>query len=242
MFNKTIKRLVAALLGLSLLAGCSQEVTERPAPVPASDGTYTTMTTSSLDQFRLPTSGDTVVTLSTTMGDIQLLMFPEAAPKAVENFVTHGQNGYYDGVIFHRVIDDFMIQGGDPEGTGRGGQSIWGTPFEDEFDPAYFPYRGTLAMANAGPATNGSQFFIVQTPSVREQFVESMEDQKVDENIVTAYKQLGGTPHLFGAHTVFGNVVGGMEVVDAIAAAEKDSKDKPLEDIVIKSFTVTVIE
>ena len=108
------------------------------------------------------TEGDTVVTINTSMGDSKIKLFPEKAPKAVENFVTHAKNGYYNNVIFHRVINDFMIQGGDPEGTGYGGESIWGKPFEDEFSNELRHFRGALSMANAGPNTNGSQFFIVQ--------------------------------------------------------------------------------
>ena len=122
-------------------------------------------------QLRQPAAGDTVATIKTNKGDIKVVLFPDAAPKAVENFTTHADNGYYDGVIFHRVIPDFMIQGGDPLGKGIGGESIWGRPFKDEFSRDYHNLRGALCMANAGPNTNGSQFFIVQAPSVDERFI-----------------------------------------------------------------------
>lgn len=122
-------------------------------------------------QLRQPAAGDTVATIKTSMGDIKVVLFPDAAPKAVENFTTHAENGYYDGVIFHRVIPDFMIQGGDPLGKGIGGESIWGKPFKDEFSRDYHNLRGALCMANAGPNTNGSQFFIVQAPAVDERFI-----------------------------------------------------------------------
>ncbi len=102
-------------------------------------------------------------TLHTTMGDIEIAFFPEYAPKTVENFLTHAKNGYYDGLIFHRVINDFMIQGGDPQGTGIGGESIWGEPFQDELSPQLYNFRGAISMANSGVDTNGSQFFIVQS-------------------------------------------------------------------------------
>ena len=105
-------------------------------------------------------------TIKTNHGEIVIQLFPEQAPKTVENFVGLAKKGYYDGVIFHRVINDFMIQGGDPTGTGMGGESIWGAPFEDEFSNELFNIRGALSMANAGPATNGSQFFIVQNQNV----------------------------------------------------------------------------
>ena len=126
-------------------------------------------------QLRKPQAGDITATMKTTMGEIQILLFPDAAPKAVENFTTPAQNGYYDGLIFHRGIPDFMIQGGDPTGTGMGGESIWGKHFEDEFSPDYHNLRGALSMANAGPGTNGSQFFIVQAPAVSDDLLAQME-------------------------------------------------------------------
>ena len=113
-------------------------------------------------QMELPNEGDTVAIMHTSMGDISIRLFPEAAPKTVENFTTHAKNGYYDGLTFHRVIKDFMVQGGDPKGDGTGGESIWGEPFEDEFSNKLMNLRGSLAMANSGVATNGSQFFINQ--------------------------------------------------------------------------------
>ncbi len=128
-------------------------------------------------QTAMPEKDELTVVMKTTMGDIKIRMFPEQAPKTVENFVTHARNGYYDGIIFHRVIKDFMIQGGDPTGTGRGGESIWGGSFADEFTSELMNIRGSLSMANAGRNTNGSQFFIVQAKD--------------------------GTPWLNGRHTVF---------------------------------------
>ena len=107
-------------------------------------------------QLNAPVAGDMIATVKTNMGEIKIKLFPEYAPKAVENFTTHAKNGYYDGLIFHRVINDFMIQGGDPNGTGTGGQSIWGHSFEDEFTGELHNLRGALCMANAGPNTNGS--------------------------------------------------------------------------------------
>ena len=114
-------------------------------------------------QFEKPAKDAEVIVMKTSMGTIKLRLFPEKAPKTVENFVTHAKEGYYDGLTFHRVINGFMIQGGDPLGNGTGGESIWGRPFEDEFDVELRNFRGALSMANAGPCTNGSQFFIVQT-------------------------------------------------------------------------------
>lgn len=151
-----------------------------------------------------------IVVLETTAGEIELALFPKVAPKAVENFVTHVKNGYYDGIIFHRVIRKFMIQGGDPTGSGMGGESIWGKPFEDEFAIGYtFDRDGLLAMANAGANTNGSQFFIT---TVR-------------------------TPWLNGKHTIFGEVIKGMDVVRRIEYAETDSRSRPLkEQKILKAY------
>ena len=154
----------------------------------------------------------TVAVIKTNMGTIEIQLFPDKAPKTVENFEGLANKGYYKGVIFHRVIDKFMIQGGDPTGTGRGGESIWGKSFEDEFDPSLkFDEPGILAMANAGPNTNGSQFFITVVP----------------------------TPWLDGHHTIFGKVIGGMDVVYAISKVPTSKPgDKPLKDVVMEEVTI----
>ena len=117
-------------------------------------------------QLSMPEKGDMIAIMTTNRGTIKFRLFPQQCPKTVENFTTHAKNGYYEGIIFHRVINNFMIQGGDPTGTGRGGESIWGDSFEDEFDLGLHNVRGALSMANAGPNTNGSQFFIVQAGAV----------------------------------------------------------------------------
>src|SRR3954462_13518226 len=145
-------------------------------------------------------------TLHTTHGPVELELFDEDAPKTVENFRTLAADGFYDGIIFHRVIPDFMIQGGCPEGTGRGGP---GYTFEDEINDHKI-VRGTLAMANAGPNTNGSQFFLVTTEAA---------------------------PWLDGKHTVFGQVTSGMEAVDKIEGTQTDARDKPVDDQRIESIT-----
>jgi cyclophilin family peptidyl-prolyl cis-trans isomerase len=146
-------------------------------------------------------------TLHTNHGAIELELFEGEAPKTVENFRKLAGDGFYDGVIFHRVIQDFMIQGGDPTGTGSGGP---GYQFEDEFND-HPVARGALAMANAGPNTNGSQFFIVTADAC---------------------------PWLDGKHTVFGQVVSGQDVVDRISQSDRDARDKPLEPVVIESVEI----
>lgn len=153
----------------------------------------------------------TVAIIQTNMGTIELELFADKTPKTVENFVGLANKGYYNGVIFHRVIDNFMIQGGDPTGTGRGGQSLWGGKFEDEFVPELkHDSEGILSMANAGPNTNGSQFFITLVP----------------------------TPWLDGRHTVFGKVIKGMDVVKAIGKVPRNQQDRPLKDVVMEKVTI----
>jgi peptidylprolyl isomerase len=152
------------------------------------------------------------VTLETTQGSIEFDLFADIAPKTCENFTTHCKNGYYNGVIFHRIIEDFMIQGGDPTGTGRGGESIWGKNFEDECArDVKFDKPGLLAMANAGPGTNGSQFFITTV----------------------------ATPWLHMNHTIFGEVVNGMDVVEKLENVKKGPGDRPIEEQKIISATVS---
>ena len=194
-----------------------------------------------MNQLSLPTAGETVAVMHTNMGDISIRLFPDHAPKAVENFTTHAQNGYYDGIVFHRVIKDFMIQGGDPTATGCGGESSWGHSFKDEFTPELHKLRGALSMANAGPGTNGSQFFIVQASSVHPNFISQMKElpDYFPAEAVEAYAQVGGTPHLDYHHTVFGQVYEGMDVVDAIASVATNHSDKPLEDVTILGIDVT---
>jgi len=194
-----------------------------------------------INQLQAPLPGEMTAVMTTTAGEIKIRLFPDAAPKAVENFATHAKNGYFDGLVFHRVIDGFMIQGGDPTATGRGGESIWGESFEDEFSPELHNLRGALAMANAGKNTNGSQFFIVQAAGVDSGLCEQMEEigeTHFPKACIEHYKAAGGTPWLDFKHTVFGQVYEGLDIVDAIAAADVDANDKPLEDIVITSVRI----
>lgn len=188
-------------------------------------------------QLNLENQQGPTAVLKTNQGEIKIQLFPEQAPMTVENFIRLAQKGYYDGTIFHRVISDFMIQGGDPEGNGTGGESIWGHPFEDELSRELFNIRGALSMANSGPNTNGSQFFIVQNKNMPKRYIKQMEPAGYPKEIIRAYKQ-GGTPWLDGRHTVFGQVITGMDVVDKIAKSKKDKMDKPLEDITIESIQV----
>ncbi|MDH6365367.1 peptidyl-prolyl cis-trans isomerase B (cyclophilin B) [Enterococcus sp. PF1-24] len=177
-------------------------------------------------------------TIKTNMGEIVVQLFPEMAPKTVENFVQLAKKGYYDGVIFHRVIPDFMIQGGDPTGTGMGGESIYGEKFEDEFSRDVFNLRGALSMANAGPNTNGSQFFIVNNQNVPANMLTQLEGAGFPTEIIEAYKK-GGTPWLDFRHTVFGHVAEGMDVVDTIGGVQRGPQDRPVHDVVIETIEIS---
>ncbi|MDD2417757.1 MAG: peptidylprolyl isomerase [Oscillospiraceae bacterium] len=195
-----------------------------------------------MNQLSHPAQGDTVAIMHTGMGDIKIRLFPDKTPKTFENFTTHAKNGYYDGLTFHRVIKDFMIQGGDPSGNGTGGQSIWNEPFEDEPDIELRNYNGALSMANAGPGTNGSQFFIVQASTCPEQILHqmpSLADKGFPNEVADNYAKVGGTPWLDFRHTVFGQVYDGMDVVNAIASVDADRNDKPVSSVVINSIEIT---
>lgn len=183
------------------------------------------------------------VLIKTSKGDINIKLFPKYAPLAVENFLTHAKEGYYNGLSFHRVIKDFMIQSGDPNGDGTVGKSIWngkdkkkdsGNGFVNEISPYLYNIRGSLAMANAGADTNGSQFFINQS---QQDHSKQLSDKKVPKAIIKAYSE-GGNPSLDGGYTVFGQVISGMETVDKIASVEVTKSDQPKEKITITSIKV----
>jgi peptidyl-prolyl cis-trans isomerase A (cyclophilin A) len=218
-----------------------------------------------LPQLEGVKAGDTIATIHTSKGDIKVWFFPEYAPKAVENFTTHAKEGYYDNLTFHRVIEGFMIQGGDPNGDGTGGESIWGEPFEVEPSFKLRHFRGALCMAKSSdPVSIGSQFYIVQnnglTDDVKsslEQLKSSLDEEYYDgltvgetiwpEAVIDEYLENGGTPSLDLQYTVFGQVYEGMDVVDAIAAVEKTTakdgaESKPVEDIIINSIEIGTYE
>ena len=190
-------------------------------------------------QVNIETVEGPIATIKTNHGDMRIKLFPDHAPKTVANFIALSKDGYYDGVIFHRIIKDFMIQGGDPTGTGMGGESIYGESFEDEFSEELYNVRGALSMANAGPNTNGSQFFIVQNqhlPYSKKEIARG----GWPEPIAEIYAEQGGTPHLDRRHTVFGQLANeaSYEVLDAIAGVETGAMDKPVEDVVIETIEI----
>lgn len=216
-------------------------------------------------QLENPESNDEIAIVETSMGTFKMRFFPNEAPKAVENFKGLAQKGYYNNVTFHRVIDDFMVQCGDPSGTGAGGESIWKQDFEDEFSKSLLNITGAVSMANRGPNTNGSQFFINnQNPENFkgwEQFEQyyniyarnpeqfnkmyggTVDMSKVTDEVKKLYQEHGGNPTLDGyyntakkGHTVFAQVFEGMDVVQKISKVKTDKNDKPIEPVVIKSI------
>ncbi|WP_105107098.1 peptidylprolyl isomerase [Streptococcus suis] len=259
------KRLILALTSTILLTACASNSTTSTSSSSSSSSSSTLATTTdttassqyakdlayainnpnaSFPQLSSDIAeNEAAVKIKTTEGDITIKLFPEQAPLTVENFLTHAKEGYYNGTIFHRVIKDFMIQGGDPLGNGTGGESIWagkgttidaGYGFKDEISAFLYNIRGSLSMANAGAGTNGSQFFINQnTTDMSGQVSTSSYPGK----IIEAYKN-GGNPNLDGKHTVFGQVIEGMDIVDKIASVETDSSDKPKTDVKIESIEI----
>ena len=220
------------------------------------EGTY-------FPQLEEPSQGEEVAVLTTNKGVIKIKFCPDEAPMAVENFKTHIKDGYYDGLTFHRVINGFMIQGGDPNGNGTGGESIWGGKFDDELSGDLYHFRGALAMANSGPDTNGSQFYIVQAPQIEDgyfDYINSIIEQygqgqllynsqtgqmvrtNYSEEAKGKYNELGGTPSLDFGYTVFGQVFEGMDVVDNIASVATNESDKPEEDIIIEKAEIVNFE
>ncbi|HFI0467195.1 TPA: peptidylprolyl isomerase [Streptococcus suis] len=259
------KRLILALTSTILLTACASNSTTSTSSSSSSSSSSTLATTTdttassqyakdlayainnpeaSFPQLSSEIAeNEAAVKIKTTEGDITIKLFPEQAPLTVENFLTHAKNGYYNGTIFHRVIKDFMIQGGDPLGNGTGGESIWagkgttidaGYGFKDEISAFLYNIRGSLSMANAGAGTNGSQFFINQNTT---DMASQLSSSSYPEKIITAYKN-GGNPNLDGKHTVFGQVIEGMDIVDKIASVETDSSDKPKTDIKIEAIEI----
>lgn len=252
---KSVVLIIMLAVTLTVLSGCaentSNQVNKPNNTINKSANNASNNTSNQIDiskinfvgqaekQVANPNKGETIAIMHIKdYGDIKIKFFKDIAPKAVENFVKLSQNGYYNGVTFHRVINDFMIQGGDPTATGRGGESVWGSPFQDEFDISLVPYRGALCMANSGSNTNGSQFFIEQA-KYDEATYKALVNSEYPENLLEAYKKYGGSMHLFYRHTVFGQVIEGMDIVDKIAECKTDENDKPVNNVVIESIDIT---
>lgn len=237
----TIGSIAASLL----LSACGNTSTN------SSESSTTEQTTSSSVDFsslKLPqlnneaAENEDLIEMETTAGSMKIKLFPDLAPKAVENFITHAKEGYYDGLTFHRTVEDFMIQGGDPKGDGTGGESIWGEGFGTEISDELYHIRGALSMAQSSqPNSIGSQFFIVQN---HDDMSKGLAKQFTPEKIIEAYKK-GGAPSLDGQYTVFGQVVEGLDIVDKIAEAETTGEansmgedSTPKDPVKIKSIKI----
>lgn len=261
--KKLVSFLIIMLILLLVLTGCGNEevdnkTTNKVANKITNNTTNTAKNSSKEEskvnvnyveaatkQMAKPESGETVAVIHIkNYGDVKVKFFKDVAPKAVENFTTHAKDGYYNGVTFHRVINEFMIQGGDPQGTGMGGESIWKKDFEEELSLELVPYRGSLCMASRGLENSpslGSQFFITQA-NYDEQMASYMKSYGYPTDLLEQYKNYGGYLSLYQQYTVFGQVYEGMEVVDKIAAVPTDENDKPVEDVIIESIDVKVVE
>lgn len=207
-----------------------------------SDYDYDDPTQQDVVNFTAPEKGETIVNMKIKdRGDVKIKLFPEYAPQGVENFVELAKQGYYDGLTFHRVISDFMIQGGDPNGDGTGGESIWGEKFDGGKYFRLIHAAGAIAYANSGStATNGSQFYIVTGTVYDEEGLDSLRGSgyTIYSGAEKIYTTVGGTPFLDGSYTVFGQVFEGLDIVFDIQNVSTDSNDKPLEDVIIESVTV----
>ncbi len=220
--KKVLSVLLAAALALAL-GGCGAKAPK------VTDGPL---------QLRTPTEGDTVAVFSTSMGEFKVVFFPEVAPKSVGNFVTLAEQGYFDGLVFHRVERDFVIQSGDPTGTGSGGDSSFGAPFADEYSTELHHFTGAVGMAKAADNQLGSQFYIICGTAITDEVAAAMQNADYSEDIIEAYKKNGGYPSLDNRYTVFGQVYEGMDVVMKINEVKTDKFSRPTADVVINSVKI----
>lgn len=264
MITKKIAAIAACALMAAALTGCEGTHDDDAAKLTIADDETTASTVNESDikwkpdvdihNFIMPEIGEKIAVITVKdYGTIKIKLFPEDAPKGVENFVGLAEMGYYDELIFHRVMPNFMIQGGDPKGNGTGGKSMWGEKFDGGTSENLYHFTGAVAYANegeerGGTATNGSQFYIINTPdgylgnTCEEYYTYSGGQYNWPGNVAEKYKEKGGVPYLDGDYTIFGQVFEGMDVVRAIAAVEtsqeEDSKDKPLTQVLMESVRI----
>ena len=213
--KKWLALLLSVVMVLTMMTGCQQETTK------TEDSNNSDMVFPQLQEK--PAEDSEVAIIETEAGIIKMCFYPEYAPKAVENFLTHAKDGYYDGLTFHRIIEDFMIQGGDPMGNGTGGESIWGEGFGEEIVDNLRHFRGAVCMAKSSlPNSQGSQFYIVDGIEMNDNLLSQMKEIGADggwyDEVIEGYKEMGGYPMLDYNYTVFGQVFEGMDVVDELIA------------------------
>jgi cyclophilin family peptidyl-prolyl cis-trans isomerase len=229
--RRAVAAIVCGVMTLGCLSGCGDKTSN-------GDSLY-----ENVANFTSPVEGEEVIIMKIKdYGEVRIKLFPEYASKGVENFVELAKEGYYDGLTFHRVISDFMIQGGDPLGNGTGGESIWGSKFDGGTDEHLIHAAGAIAYANSGStSTNGSQFYIVTGEVYDETTLSQMESyygMSFSDDAKTIYSTVGGTPFLDGGYTVFGQVYEGLDIIFEIQNVETDDNDKPVEDVIMESVTV----
>lgn len=233
--------LAAAVSAGALLTGCKGESTADEALA---------LVQGDIRNFEMPEPGEKIAVITVKdYGEIKIKLFADAAPEAVENFTGLADMGYYDELIFHRIIPNFMIQGGDPKGNGTGGKSIWGDKFDGGIPEGLYHFSGAVAYANSGSTdTNGSQFYIVNTPEGYLQY--SCEDLMASDpskyswpqNVIDMYNEKGGVPFLDGGYTVFGQVFEGLDIVRELGNVETDDNDKPLKQVQMESVKIVEYE
>ena len=254
MFRKVISGIFCIALAASAFSSCGQDakdtqITDGDKVTTAASENDTTVVTEpvtvenvDIANFTAPEKGDTIVVMKVKdYGTVKFRLFPEYADKGVENFVELAKKGYYDGLKFHRVITDFMVQGGDPQGIGIGGESIWGGKFDGGTDPHLIHASGALAYANSGStATNGSQFYVVTGTKYSKEELDELGQRgyALSDNAKKIYEETGGAPWLDGSYTVFGQVIDGLDVIFKIQNVSVDSNSMPYKDLIMESVTV----
>ena len=257
---KKIAMLLCAALMISMLASCGKDNPEPAGDTSSAASTGASQTTSmpstpaeiyghnmqidesaiSLKQFETPAAGSKIATIKTSLGDIKIALYPDEAPKAVENFIALAEKGYYNGLKFYEVVPGVRVTTGDPNNDGTGGDSNAGGVFSDEYSLNLWHFNGAEAMDNGGaPNQNTSRFFIVQNSEITTELADEMLDGGFPESVVQKYLDVGGVPNYDFRDTVFGQVIEGMDVVEKIAAVERDGENKPKEDIAITSVEIS---
>ncbi len=238
-FRAVLTLLLAALLLVS--CGKKEDSGNQTGEADQTDPQPPAVQVPACPQLAVPQEGDTVVTIETSEGTIKAVLYPEYAPLAVKNFIDLANAEYYKDMLFHRVVAGFVIQTGDPTGTGRGGESASGAPFANETSPALHHFTGALGMANASANQNKSQFYIVAGSTVSGDLISQMQattDGSFTDEVIEGYKTLGGQPGLDFRYTVFGQVYEGLDVVQQIAKVKVDEDDRPTRDMKLLSVTV----
>ena len=228
MLRKTLSLILTVCLCLSL-ASCGKKA----------DSGKEERTESPLRQLSAPVEGDTVVTIMTDMGTIRAVIFDDLVPSTAQNFIGLAESGYYDGMIIHKVIDEFVMQFGDKTLKGNGGDSFSGTGVSPEFRDDLHSYKGSLGMVVYGDGLQYSQFFIVAGSNVSDEYVAEMQKAGYSQDVIDAYEKLGGLPGLDYVYTVFGQVFEGMDVVEQITSQETDKYNRPKKDITVKTVTIS---